>query len=400
MEREIRVRDYIEVLIKWRKLILLNVFIITVLAIIISLVLPKKYTSTASLLPPLPGQGAFEMPGMASALVGMVGIPGLAGATPSDLFAAILKSRTVMDGVIKDCNLMAVYKEKTLKDTYETLTSNTDIKVSLEGIIAIATTAKTPELAKEIADSYVRNLDNLNKQLSMSIGKRNRVFLEERLEQVKNDLRIAEDSLRWFQEQHKTISIRDEIAPVLEAISDLKAQIIAKEIRLGILRKYATEDNPEVIKVKSELREFNKKLYDMEYRGDSDHFGLGFSIPLEKVPEIELQLARLARDIMIQQELFTLLTQQYEQAKIQEVKDTPTVEVLETAAIPEYRSFPRRKRIVIAAFIFSLAVGCILSFFLNWVENLNPDDRAHWEEIGNTLREDLRNIKRKITKRK
>ncbi|MDI6840303.1 MAG: Wzz/FepE/Etk N-terminal domain-containing protein [bacterium] len=392
MERNIGIKDYIRVLIKWRRLVVLNVLIITCFAIGISFIIPKKYTATASLLPPLPGTemlGISRTSGIASALSGIAGIsgiPGLSATTSSDLFAAILKSKATADRVIIDCNLIKVYKTNTMKATYERLTKDTEIKVTPEGIITIATTAKTPRLAKLMADSYIRNLDNLNKKLTMSIGKRNRIFLESRLQEVKRDLKMAEDSLKRFQELHKTISIKEEIEPVLEAVSEIKAKIIANEVKLGVLQKYATEDNPEVIKVKSELSELNKRLHAMEYSGDSEHFGIGFSIPFRKIPKVGLQLARLTRDVMIQEKLLAILTEQYELAKTQEAKDTPTVDVLERASIPEHKSYPKRKIIVGLAFIFSLAVGIILAFFLNWIETLEPEERAKWKEIRAMVR--------------
>ncbi len=197
--KQIGMMDYIEVLIRKKRLIFWNTLIVTGLAIIISFVLPKKYTSCASLLPPLPGTEVFgnEMMG---ALAGVSALrSGLGISTPSDLFAKILKSEKIMDGVIRDCNLMSIYKTKTKTTTYRALSGATDISVTPEGIIIIATTAKSPELAKQMADSYINNFDEMNKNLVMSIGKRNRIFLEKRLEQVNETLKLAEESLREFQ---------------------------------------------------------------------------------------------------------------------------------------------------------------------------------------------------------
>lgn len=379
-------REYIKVLLQRRRFIFWNTFIITCIAIIISLIIPKKYTSRALLLPPLP-ETEFFLPEMTSAISGLSVLRGRFGlATPSDLYAKILQSDRVMDGVIKDCDLMKVYKTKTRWATYKALSSATDISVTPEGMIIIATTDKSPELAQKMTASYIRNLDELNKSLVMSIGKRNRIFLEKRLQEVEENLKLIEDSLRRFQELHKTISIEKEIEPVLQTVANLKAQIIASEIQLGILRKYATDDNPEVIKINSELAEFNRKLNAIEYKGDNKHFGVGFSIPFKQVPTITLEFARLKRDMMIQEKLFTLLTEQYEKAKIQEVKDTPTINVLEEPRVPEHKSYPKRSTIVIAVFIISLVMGVIMSFFLNWTDNLTPEEKEEWQKVLALLR--------------
>lgn len=386
MEQTISIRDYIRVLVKWRRLIILNTFIVTVIAIVISLIIPKKYTSRASLLPPLPGTGFLEATGLSSTLAGFAGITGMLAATPSDLFAAILESRAVMEKVIEEYDLMKVYKTRSMEKACAELSENTEISVMPEQIITIAVTSRKPILARDIAESYIRNLDNINRNLVMSTGKKNRVFLEKRLEEVEYNLKIAEDSLKRFQELHKTISIEAEIEPMLEGISEIKAQIIADEIKLGVLEKYATEKNPEIIRIKSEIKELNKKLSSIEKIGDSDHFGLGFSIPFQKLPSVSLEFARLIREVMIQEKLLALLVEKYELAKAQEVKDTPTIDILELPAIPEKKSYPKRTLIVVVAFLISLVLGTLLAFSLNWIENLKPEEREKWKEIRALLR--------------
>lgn len=377
MDNRIELKSYIRVIMKWRKLIFWNTFIIAVIAFIISLIIPKKYTATASLLPPLPGDALWSIE---TSMLGLRGI-GLTGATPSDLFAAILKSHTVMDSVIKENNLMKAFKTKTLKDTYATLTKYTNINVAPEGVINIATTANTPILAKNIADSYIKNLDILNKTLVMSIGKRNRMFLERRLTEVQNDLKTIEDSLKKFQELHKTISIEDEIKPTLEAIADIKAQIVSNKIKLGMLREYATEENPEIVRLKSEIKELNNNLTNMEYKKDDSHFGIGFSVPLTDLPKVSLELARYIRDVKVQEKLLSLIIEQYELAKTQEIKDTPTVNILESPMIPERKSYPKRSIIVFFSLILSLCFSTTLAFCLNWLDNLSEVEKAEWQKV-------------------
>ncbi len=386
MENNFGIRDYIRVLVKWRKLIIWDVFIITVVAIVVSLFLTEEYTSRTSLLPPLPGTEFLGNDASALAGFGLRGALGMS--TPSDLFAKILESEKVKDKVIEECDLRKMYKTKTIRTTYNMLNAATDISVSPEGIIIVATTSKSPILAKRMANSYIKGLDEVNKDLVMSTGKRNRIFIESRLEEVKKNLKEAEESLKKFQEVHKTISIKDEIIPALTLMSELRAKILANEMRLGVLNEYATEENPEVIMVKSELSELYKKLREMEYKENNKHFGIGFSVPFKKIPSIKLEIVRLTRDVMIQEELFKLLMEQYERAKLQEVRDTPTVNVLEEARIPDTKSYPKRSIIVIGAFIISLIGGVFFAFILNWAECLSPDEKKKWQEVWKIRRKE------------
>lgn len=391
MNNKIGLKDYIRIISKWRKLIFWNTFIVTIAAIIISFIIPKKYTSKASLLPPL--QGVESMSGSTIAsMIGGFGLASLGTTTASDLFAAILKSTTVMDGVIKENDLKKKFKTKTVKDTYARLSKSMTIGVSPEGVISLSATANSPELAQSIVNSYINNLDLVNKDIVMTIGKRNRIFIEKRLDEVKKKLTSIEDSLKRFQELHKTISIEDELRPTLSAIADIKAQIVSNEIKLGMLREYATEENPEIVRIKSELNELSNNLHKMEYNTDNSHLGVGFSVPLNKLPQVSLEMGRLIREVKIQEKLLALLIEQYELAKSQEIKDTPTINVLEFPTKPEKKSYPKRSIIVIISFILSLSAGTLLAFILNWAYNLSETEKTDWKNILGTNNK----IKRRI----
>ncbi len=386
MNRDPSIRDYIAVIVKWRNVVIFNVITITLLAIVVSLVLPKRYTSTGRLFPPLLSGETMGTTQITSMLSGM-GLPLGMGATPSDLFAALLESRTICDGVIEECGLKQYYNEKTMVETREHLIKQTEIEVSPEGIIAISVTDKDPKMAAKITKSYISTLDNLNRETSMTVGKRNRVFLEERLQDVEQELKASEDSLKEFQERYHIVSLSDELQKAVAILSTLLAQKINKEVELGMIRMYATEENPEVVRINRELSLIEDQIEDLGYEPDKAQFGIGFSVPFENLPKTSLQLARFMRDVEVRQTVFTLLTEQYEKAKLQELRDTPTVEILDEPEPPEKRSFPRRKRIVAVALILSIFVGIGLAFFSEYTEKIKDrEEGGDWRKIGDDLR--------------
>jgi uncharacterized protein involved in exopolysaccharide biosynthesis len=407
---EVNLRDYVRVLVKWRRLIALNILIITGFAVILSLVLPKKYTSTAVLLPPLEssavaGIGSLLGERSLGGLGRLAGLPGMA--TTSDVFAAILNSPRVLREVVRKCDLTSLYKTESLEDAIGGLRGNTRIEVSPEGMISISTTAPNPTLAAKMANTFVEKLDEFNRETAMTMGKRERIFLEERLKEVEGLLRRAENDLRDFQEEHHTVSLSEELTQAIEAAAHLKAEIVTREIQLGILRKHATEGNPQVKRLYSEISEFRRELRKIEYGDTAEsaksapEFGAGFSVPFAELPDIALDLARRTREAKIQAEIYTLLTQQYEQAKITEVKDTPTVQLLDEARPPERRSFPQRKKIVVIAGILSLFSGVGMAFFSEYLERLRsrPDEYRDWKEILGQLVGDLKSLKSTILRR-
>ncbi len=293
------------VLVKWRRLIVLNILIITGFAVILSLVLPKRYTSTATLLPPLEISGFRGISSMLGGgdLAGLGRMAGISGmATTSDVFAVILNSPRVLGEVVEKCGLLMLYETESFEEAVGRLREKTRIKVSPEGIISISATAPNPELAAKIANALVEELDRFNQETIMTIGKRQRMFLEERLKEVETSLAEAENALREFQEKHRTVSLTEELTQAIEAAAHLKAEIAPREIQLGVLRRYATEDNPKVRKLHSEIGEVKKELRRMEYGSVSEsgksslEFGAGFSVPFAELPEVGLELARLTRE--------------------------------------------------------------------------------------------------------
>ncbi|MEW6684735.1 MAG: GNVR domain-containing protein [Candidatus Edwardsbacteria bacterium] len=410
-EKKVSIHTYISVLIKRRKLILLNCAIVTFFALILSLVLPKYYKATAILLPPveestdilafssfLQGGGTF------SSLGRKAGLPGMT--TPSDIFAAILKSRTIMEGVVKECDLIKVYKLKKLEGknlllamerTIRILSGFTEIEVSSEGLISVNVVAKEPELSAEIANAYISELDYFNREINMTRGKRTREFIEKRLKEEEIILKAMEDSLKKFQEKNRTVSLTDEMEAAIKSAADLKAQIMGFQVQLDVMRSYATEDNPRVMQLKRQIKEMEKQLAGMEF---GDKKGKEFFTPFSKAPAIGMELARRMRDVKIHEEVFTLLTQQYEQAKIQEARDTPTVQILDHAIPPTKKYKPKRLFIVLGGFFLSLFSGIMFAFFSEYLDRVREDKEKYdeWKKIIEVLRHDFGSFKKNIFK--
>ncbi len=397
-EKEVNLWDYLMVLAKWRRMIGLNFIGVCLLVVLISLFLPKWYTATTSILPPQGEGGGLSLPsGLATlaSLSGGLSLPGTA--TPSDVFAAILKSRSVAERVIRVNGLMKVYKAKDLQEAMRTLHNHSNIDVSPEGIIRIEVTEKDPSLAARVANSLVEALDGVNREKSTSRAKSARIFIEKRLDSTKAELKRAEEKLRRFQEVHKAISLSDQIKAAIEKAADLRAEKAVLEIKLGVLRQSMGGIHPQVQRLRTQINEYDKQLRKMEFGGGEDDFLLPFS----QVPSFALELARLARDLKVEEEIFEFLTQQYEQAKIQEKRDTPTVQVLDEAIPPTQKSKPKRTVLVGLAGLLSLFVGVFLAFGLEYMERVSSSEESQKiSRISSLLREDYLRLRDKLTRKR
>jgi uncharacterized protein involved in exopolysaccharide biosynthesis len=317
---------------RWR-FVALNVGLITVAALAVSLVLPKWYSATAVLLPPAEEESSLSVSQLLPRGFGGIKLPG--APTLSDVFVAVLKSRSVGDRLVARFDLVRRYglpdSEKALRE----LQSHTRLLLGDEGTISIAVEDRDPKNAAAMANAYVEELDNFNQLSRTSSARRTRQFIEERLTVVQNDLAAAENSLSSYQQRKNLALLSPEARGQAEIGANIMAQKLALEVKLNVLRQSLVESSEEVRRVKQELSAVERQL--------------------GAFPQAGVATMRLWRDLKVQEQLFELLTAQLEEARIRETRDTPTVQVLDPAIPPLHKSRPKRATVVLAGML----LGCI-----------------------------------------
>jgi len=251
------------------------------------------------------------------------------------------------------------------------------IKVSKakEGIISITVEDKDPQRAATLANAIVDELDRFNKGIVTTSGRRMRVFVEERLKGAKEELRTSEEAIKGFQEKNRALKLDDQSRAVIEAMGTVKGQLMAKEVELQTLLSYATPNNPQAEILSTQVRELRERLRELEEGkiNPDNPSQKDIFIPTAKIPNLSLQYVRLLRDAKVQQTLYELLTQQYEMARIQEAKDTPTVQVLDAATVPEQRVKPQRRQIVMLSTVTGIIFGIFIAFFMEYIKKTKTD---------------------------
>lgn len=349
-----------------RNLLLRNFIVASIIFVCIALVMPKTYRATTILMPPVSDLN-MGMLGMAMASSPLSAFMGTGGNSETMSTISILQSRTLAERAVENFKLMNYYDVERLEEALKIFSESSAIGIDDEGTIRVefylSTTwfsnqekdVITKNLVADICNYMAQELDSLNTQLKTEQARFNRLFIEERYMQNKEDLRIAEEKMREFQKKYNMVALTEQTSATISAAATVQAQIIADEVKIQTMLSSLNADNPELRSLQKEVETLNEKLVDLEEGRNISEIFPGF----KSVPDLGIAYGRLMREIEIQNTIFTFLTQQYEEAKIQEAKDTPTVQVLDPAVSPDKKARPRRSLFVLF-WVTTVMLGSII----------------------------------------
>jgi uncharacterized protein involved in exopolysaccharide biosynthesis len=322
-------------------------------SVLVAFMIPKRYDSITRLMPPdgQTGSGLAMLAAMAGNLLGL--------RSSGALFVDILRSRTVEDRIVGRFDLRKVYGDRYWVDARKDLGTYTDIAEDRKSeVITIRVTDRDPRRAALIAQAYVDELDHLVAEVSTSSARRERIFIEDRLSSVKQELDHASREFSQFASQNATLDITTQGKAMVEAAGRLQGELIASQSQLEGLEQVYTTNNVRVRSLRARVDELKKQL---DKLGGNDNLGEAASAgafpSIRQLPLLGVRWADLYRQTKIEETVYELLTQQCELAKIEEAKEIPTVKILDAADVPERKSTPHRALIMflgtLAAFTFS-----------------------------------------------
>lgn len=403
---EIDLLDYLNVLVKRRRMIVRNCFLAAIAMALISLILPATYTATTTLLPPDEQQSSGLRSLLADSPAAFFDIPGMGGTT-SEIFVEILKSRSVVERVLEreyeyeneTQPLYEILGEETAQKAMPALRERSRITSNEQGMIDIAVELDTPELAAAVANAYADALDKVNQQKSLSRAKNSRLYIEEQRRQTEADLDSASKALAEFQEKFKAVNIEEQTKVAIERAAEVKGAIMAKEVELRVAMQTMRHNNPVVQRLQAEIDELNKQFDHLQF-GNAVPFEeqRDYFIPFSDVPEVAHRYADLIREVKVQETVWQLLNQQYYSAKIQEARDTPTVQVLDEAVPPEKRTSPKRTFLVIVATFLTFCFSVFGAFVMEYAERVKEHEEQYEKLRGikNELAADFRLLREKM----
>jgi uncharacterized protein involved in exopolysaccharide biosynthesis len=365
-----------------------------VLGLLLAILLPNHYASTVQLMPPESEGSAMGM--MAAMMTGGGSSGGKSGggggggggglgAIAGDLlglknvgaeYVGVLKSHTIQERLVDRFQLQKVYGDKYKEDACKDLSDNSAISEDRKsGIITIEVTDKNRQRAATIGQGYVDELNRLMAEITNSEAHRQRMFLEGRLRTVKQQLDAASLAFSQFASKNTAIDIEEQGKAMVEAAAGVQGQLIGMESDLKGLQQIYADNNPRVQSAKGSIAELRAQLQKLGGGDPGQAVQKGEIYPsIRQLPVLGVTYYDLYRNVKIQEAVYETLTAQYEMQKVEEVKDTPSVKVLDPAELPEKKSFPPRAIVMALFMLFTFAGGVCWVFARQRWQHTDPND--------------------------
>jgi succinoglycan biosynthesis transport protein ExoP len=419
-EQEINLREYIDVIMKRKKLILSIFFVSVILSAIVSLMAPKVYQGTA-LIMIVPSRMQSALSSTAISLDYKMGSAALASPAQSASISLsthkqLLKTNVVLNTMIdklqltdktdKKINAEDLSKRLSVKDTKET------------NILQLDAKADDPKQAQKLANTWAREYVVYNQELISGEVRGTGDFVVDQFEIAKKNLTQSEESIKDFKDKYKIDLMRAEIdikkatlnsskkeLPDLEmmlktkedALKELKKEV-AKQERFIVVSKAITdealwqksskeENIGDLNKKKLRSEEINPIYRDLETRIVDTEIELNTLKPrveyleksitstekeinsLEKTAtQKEFELVQLNRQMEIYKRTYDNLSTKIEEARIAKAAQLGEVKIVSPSIEPKNPAGAGRRKNVILAGILSLMLGTFLAFFMEFLE--------------------------------
>ncbi len=393
--KESRFSDYLYVLYKWKKFMIINLLIVGLITTLIAFLIPNQYKATATIM--IPPNDQMGLGGLTSLLGGKSSIASAGSRlfgmtnTSEDLLLGIINSRTALRDVINKFNLMEYYDidDKNMDKAIKAFQADILANPNEFGMIEFSIINKDPKISAKIANYLVTLVDSMNIEFNMQRAKNNRIFIEKRYFQNVSDLKRSEDSLYKFQKKYGIVAVPEQLEVTVKAAAEIEALLMKKEMESFFVLQGYGENSPQYQGIQTEINMLKKKVQELK---NSPNLSASSNVlfAFKDMPNIAVQYLRTFREVEIQQSILEIVMPMYEQAKVEEQKSMPTIMIIDKAVNPELKYSPKRS-VIILGILFLTLFALIPLIFLG-------EKSSQRKEFQNPLQIKAANFFQKIIK--
>jgi uncharacterized protein involved in exopolysaccharide biosynthesis len=360
--------------LKLKKVKIISIVLaVVVLVGLYTLIMPQTYMAYASLMPPSNDSGGGGLSSFLQNVGGIIDLGGGQTDSKSKLMQSILKSRSVSEKIYKQLDLGhdKAFKGMTKQAILTTIPQMINVEVEKSGVIAIsgfATTGYLPndsekksaaKLSADITNVSIKALNEILIEKSNSSAKSSRIYIEGEIKKYEAQLDSVSLLLQNFQTTNKVLALEEQTEAIVSSAIEINTLLNQKKTQLNLAKIQYSDNSPQVTTLEKEVEFLKQQSLEVQNGTSGD----AFAISLNEVPKLTKDYLELFRDKKVIVSVLSYLETQKHQEAIQEEKDTPVVEVLDDAIVPNKRYTPQRAKIVfITAFISTIMVLVIFSY--------------------------------------
>ena len=338
-DRSIDILDYLIIIVKRKKFLISLTFITFILSYLaVYFLIDEEYESTAIIVPT--GESSLsELSGIVKNLKDLpLGLGGGSKSIETDLYITLIYSRSTLENMLKKFDLLNDYGLESIEKAVKTLRDNINANVNDEDAFEISVRAKSPQKAADMVNYLLDYLNNRVIELNVNKSRNNREFIGQRYNDITQKLEIAEDSLQIYQEKSGMFEVKEQLKLIMGAYSELETELIDKELEFSFLEEILPKDSPKLEQIRTQFNLYKNELESIKKKGKDKSIFL----PYNSLPQKAKNYLRHYRDVEIYHTILEFIIPLFEQAKFEEQKNIPVLQIIDRGYVPEKKVYPPR----------------------------------------------------------
>ncbi len=376
--------DILAFLIRWRRVWIPSMLIGGIAVGIYAFTATPFYRSTAIV------RGIENNSGglgglLASKLAGLGNLGGFAtsmGEIRGDFYLVLLRERTMGEKVVEKFNLRDRLKmpNAPIEDVLDAWKARIYHKFEpTPNTVKISVDDPDPKFAQSVVEFYVESLDLRLLELGTVKARKEREFAGQRLEEARSTLYALEDSMSAFQRRSGIFNLEEQAKATVQAVAAVQAERMLARADFELKQKLFTSENPELQIARMKLAGLDSSLYYLNTAPESPA-ERDYLLRFDAATEDGKTYLRLYRDIELYSLLMALLTQQFEQAKMDETRNTPTLAIVEPATLGTKRVSPNRAMLIGLGAGLGLVIGLLGAGIMSTISAVSASDHPDHEQ--------------------
>ncbi len=392
--------NYIQIVADNLRKIVILCFVAVLLSAVWALTRTEKWTANAIAIVP-GGQSAVisNMADLASAASSLPGSFGDMGSTLSNLSLGssggldiylvytLITSRLINERILLKYDLITRYKADGVEDALRELGEHISVTLTAENFFVVSAKGESREEATAIVNDII---DFANEELSTIItsrSRRSRILAEESVIAAEDSFLVSQERMQEFRERTGLFFPETQGAQVTQLLGNLETELLIAESELAGLEGTVSSSNPAYRELRARVDFLSSAIEDRHAEGDPLSIYLGIAGLPEELAEYE----NLAMDLEARRIIYLMLMQQIESLRLEEERESPTLEILVPATPAGLRSSPKRAFIVIQYTFIALFLALLWLAVVAYLQNMMDDSEKgpFWRGVLKTIKKQL-----------